>query len=133
MFKEFRDFIMRGNVVDLAVGIVIGVAFGAIVSAFVDDILSPLLGLFGAPDFAQNTLVIGGATILYGAFIDSVVSFLLIALAVFFFVVKPMNRMAARNKAEAAPAVPTRDCPQCLSSIPAAAKRCAFCTSELTA
>lgn len=127
MVKEFRDFILRGNVIDLAVGIVIGVAFGAIVSSFVADILTPLLGLVGIPDFQAATLTIGSATLRYGLFLNALITFVLVALAIFFVVVRPMNRMAARNAAADAPS--TKECPECLTAIPMAARRCASCAS----
>ncbi|MEO7118895.1 MAG: large conductance mechanosensitive channel protein MscL [Candidatus Limnocylindrales bacterium] len=127
MVKEFRDFILRGNVIDLAVGIVIGVAFGAIVSSFVADILTPLLGLVGIPDFRAATLTIGSATLRYGLFLNALITFVLVALAIFFVVVRPMNRMAARNAAADAPS--TKECPECLTAIPMAARRCASCAS----
>jgi large conductance mechanosensitive channel len=133
MIKGFRDFIMRGNVVDLAVAVVIGAAFGAVVTAFVKDIITPLIAaIFGQPDFSGLTFTINGSKFLYGEFINAVVSFLLIALAVYFVVVVPMNKLAERRARGQAPADPTtRQCPECLSEVPVAAKRCAFCTSAL--
>jgi large conductance mechanosensitive channel len=133
MLKGFRDFIMRGNVVDLAVAVVIGAAFGAVVTAFVKDIITPLIAaIFGQPDFSGLTFTINGSKFLYGEFINAVVSFLLIALAVYFVVVVPMNKLAERRARGQAPADPTtRQCPECLSEVPVAAKRCAFCTSAL--
>jgi large conductance mechanosensitive channel len=132
MIKGFRDFILRGNVVDLAVAVVIGAAFGAVVTAFVADIITPLIAaIFGKPDFSNLTFTINNSKFLYGAFINAVISFLLIALAVYLFVVVPMNKMAelrARGKAPEDPA--TKQCPECLSEIPAGAHKCAFCTSE---
>jgi large conductance mechanosensitive channel len=132
MIKGFRDFILRGNVIDLAVAVVIGAAFGAVITAFVADIITPLIAaIFGQPDFSGLTFTINGSKFLYGAFINAVVSFLLIALAVYFIVVVPMNKMAelrARGKAPEDPA--TKQCPECLSEIPHGARRCAFCTSE---
>ena len=112
MFREFRDFLMRGNVVDLAVAVVIGAAFGAVITSFTTDILTPLLGLIGVPDFSTLSVTAGKATINYGLFLNALVSFILIAAAIFFFVVKPMNVLAARRAAgqepEAEPA-PTVD------------------------
>jgi large conductance mechanosensitive channel len=132
MIKGFRDFILRGNVVDLAVAVVIGAAFGAVITAFVTDILTPLVAaIFGQPSFESMTFTINGAHFLYGAFIDAVISFLFIALAVYFVVVVPMNKMSelrARGKAPEDPT--TKQCPECLSEIPVAAKKCAYCTSE---
>ncbi len=128
--SEFRDFILRGNVVDLAVAFVIGAAFATVVSSFVADILTPLLGLFGVPDFREASVTVGAAQVRYGLFLNALISFLLVAAAVFFFVVKPMNALAARRMSE--PDVPaTANCPECLSSIPAGARRCAFCTTSL--
>jgi large conductance mechanosensitive channel len=133
VFRGFRDFIMRGNVVDLAVAVVIGAAFGAVVTAFVADIITPLIAaIFGKPDFSQLTFTVHNSKFLYGSFINAVVSFLLIALAVYFVVVVPMNKLAERRARGQAPADPTtRQCPECLSEIPVNAKRCAFCTTEL--
>jgi large conductance mechanosensitive channel len=133
MLKEFRQFIMRGNVVDLAVAVVIGVAFGAVVTALVADIITPLVAaIFGKPSFDGLTFTINGSHFLYGAFLDSLVSFITIAAAIFFFVVKPLNMLAARRAAGAPPESPTtRACPECLSDIPIGARRCAFCTSEV--
>jgi large conductance mechanosensitive channel len=135
MLKEFRQFIMRGNVVDLAVAVVIGTAFGAVVAAFVADIITPLVAaIFGQPSFQGLTFTINKSHFLYGAFIDAVLSFLMIAAAIFFFVVKPLNMLAARRAAGAPPESPTtKACPECLSDIPIAARRCAYCTSEVPA
>jgi large conductance mechanosensitive channel len=135
MLKEFRQFIMRGNVVDLAVAVVIGTAFGAVVAALVADIITPLVAaIFGQPSFQGLTFTINKSHFLYGAFIDAVLSFLMIAAAIFFFVVKPLNMLAARRAAGAPPESPTtKACPECLSDIPIAARRCAFCTSEVPA
>jgi large conductance mechanosensitive channel len=135
MLKEFRQFIMRGNVVDLAVAVVIGTAFGAVVAAFVADIITPLIAaIFGQPSFDGLSFTINKSHFLYGSFIDAVLSFLMIAAAIFFFVVKPLNMLAARRAAGAPPESPTtKACPECLSDIPIAARRCAFCTSEVAA
>jgi len=131
MLKEFKAFLFRGNVVDLAVAVVIGIAFGAVITALVADIITPLIAaIFGSHDFSALTFTINNSTFLYGAFINAVISFVLIAAAVFFVVVKPMNAMAARRTKEE-PAATTRDCPECLSEIPLAAKRCRFCTAEV--
>jgi large conductance mechanosensitive channel len=132
MIKGFRDFILRGNVVDLAVAVVIGAAFGAVITAFVEDIITPLIAaIFGQPDFSSLTFTINGSRFLYGSFINAVVSFLLIALAVYFVVVVPMNKLAERRARGKAPEDPTtKQCPECLSEIPAGARRCAFCASE---
>ena len=131
MLKEFKAFVFRGNIVDLAVAVVIGIAFGAVITALVADIITPLIAaIFGSHDFSALTFTINNSTFLYGAFINAVISFVLIAAAVFFVVVKPMNAMAARRTKEE-PAATTRDCPECLSEIPLAAKRCRFCTAEV--
>jgi large conductance mechanosensitive channel len=134
MFKEFKAFVLKGNVVDLAVAVVIGGAFGKVVSALVKDLLTPLIGIPGTKDFSALHFTVRHSKFLYGAFINELVSFVLIAFAVFFFVVKPMNVLIARrNRGETDDATPsTRDCPFCLSAIPIAARRCAHCTSEVT-
>ena len=129
MIKEFRDFLLRGNVVDLAVAVVIGAAFGAVVTSFVKDILTPLLGLVGVPDFGSLTLQVGSATVNYGTFLNLLISFILVAAAIFFFVVKPMNTLEKRRQAGAEPAAPTtKTCTECASTIPLAARRCPNCT-----
>lgn len=134
MLKGFRQFIMRGNVIDLAVAVVIGAAFGTVVSSLVTNIITPLIAAIGGkPDFSAFNAVINGAVISYGVFLNAVVSFLMIAAAVYFFMVAPMNAWKARAARTAAPADPaSKKCPECLSEIPAAAKRCAFCTSIVT-
>ena len=133
MLTEFRQFILRGNIVELAVAVVIGVAFGAVVNAFVADIITPIIAAVGGkPDFSALTFTINGSHFLYGAFLNEVIAFVMIAAAVFFFVVKPVNALEARrarNEPEAAPT--TRPCPECRSEIPVDARRCAFCTSEV--
>jgi large conductance mechanosensitive channel len=133
VLNEFKAFILRGNVVDLAVGIVIGAAFGAVVNALVKDIITPILTIPGKTNFADLTFTIGGGVFLYGDFINAAISFISIAAAVFFFVVKPVNMLMARRKTETAVLPTTRECPFCLSSVPLAATRCAFCTSEISA
>ncbi len=135
MLKEFRQFIMRGNVVDLAVAVVIGTAFGAVVTALVADLITPLVAaIFGKPSFAGLSFTINKSTFLYGAFLNTILTFVTVAAAIFFFVVKPLNMLAARRAAGAPTESPTtRPCPQCLSEIPIAAHRCAFCTSEIAA
>lgn len=135
MIKGFREFIFRGNVVDLAVAVVIGAAFGAVVAALVKDLLTPLIAaIFGKPDFSALYLDMNGSRILYGDFLNALVAFLLVAAAVYFFVVVPMNALQARRSRGEAPADPTtRQCPECLSEIPIAARRCAHCTSNITA
>jgi large conductance mechanosensitive channel len=129
---DFKQFILRGNVVDLAVGIVIGVAFGAVVTALVADLLTPLIAaIFGKQDFSSLTFTLNGSKFLYGAFINAVISFLTIAAAVFFFVVRPVNALMARRRTEPPVDEATRQCPECLSEVPVEARRCAFCTSVI--
>ncbi len=135
MFKEFKEFAMKGNVVDLAVGVVIGGAFGTIVTSFVGDLLSPVLGLLtGGLDFSAVKIPLssaeGAAAIMLGKFINAVINFMIVAFALF-LVVKAMNRM---RRPQATPPPPaTRECPYCVSVIPKAAKRCAHCTADVTA
>jgi large conductance mechanosensitive channel len=131
--KGFRQFILRGNVVDLAVGVVMGAAFGTVVSALVKDFLTPLIAaLVGKPDFSAIGFEINGTKFAIGDFINALVSFLLIAAAVYFFVVLPVNTLVARVKRGEAPPDPsTKKCPECLSDIPIAARKCAFCTSAI--
>ena len=135
MLKEFRQFVMRGNVVDLAVAVVIGAAFGAVVTALVTDLITPLVAaIFGKPSFAGLSFDINNSRFLYGAFFNAVLSFLVVAAAIFFLVVRPLNVLAARRAAREPEAAPTtRECPECLSEIPIAAHRCAYCTSPVTA
>jgi large conductance mechanosensitive channel len=130
--NEFKTFLLRGNVVDLAVAVVIGTAFGAVVTAFVEGLLTPLIAaLFGQPSFAGLTFTINDAVFLYGNVINAIITFVLIAGAVFFFVIKPLNMLMARSRREP-PADPTsKKCPECLSEVPIQARRCAFCTTEL--
>ncbi len=132
MLKGFRNFILRGNVVDLAVAVVIGAAFGAVVTAFVGDIITPLIAaIAGKPDFSGLVFTINHSAFKYGAFINAVVSFVLIAAAIYFVIVVPMNHMAARRARGQDPT--TKQCPECLSEIPIGARRCPQCTSELEA
>jgi large conductance mechanosensitive channel len=135
MLREFRDFIMRGNVIDLAVAVVIGGAFTLVINSFVVDILTPLLGLVGVRDFSELTWETpGGAVLAYGNFLNALIAFLLVAAALFFFVVRPMNAIAARRAAQEPGEAPTtRACPFCATDIPVAATRCPNCTSELPA
>ena len=128
MFSGFREFIMRGNVVELAVAVVIAGAFGAVITSFVGDILTPLLGLIGVPDFTTATVQVGKATVRYGLFLNALIAFLLVALAIYFFVVKPMNTLEERRQAGADETPTTKTCPECASEIPAAARRCPMCT-----
>jgi large conductance mechanosensitive channel len=129
----FKQFLLRGNVVDLAVGVVIGAAFGSVVTAFTKDLLTPLIAaLVGKPDFSAIQFEINGSKFPLGDFINAFVSFLLVATAVYYFVVLPVNALMARAKKQPSPPDPTtKKCPECLSEIPLAAKRCAFCTSPL--
>lgn len=133
--KGFRDFILRGNVVDLAVAVVVGTAFTAIVTALVKDILTPLIAaIFKQPDFSKLSLTINHSKILYGSFFNAFISFLLIAFTVYFFVVLPVNNLMARFKKAPPAAPPTmRPCPECLSDIPLAATRCAHCAQPVPA
>jgi large conductance mechanosensitive channel len=132
--KGFKQFLLRGNVVDLAVGVVIGAAFGAVITAFVKDLLTPLIAaLFGKPDFSALAFEVNGSKFLYGDFINAVIAFVLIAAAVYYLVVLPVNALVQRSRKAPAPADPTtRKCPECLSEIPIAARRCAFCTATTT-
>ena len=134
MFGDFKKFIMRGNVVDLAVAVVIGAAFGAVVTALVKDFVTPLIAAIGGqPDFSKLHFVIHGSTFMYGEFINALITFLSIAAVVFFFVVQPLNKLQALANRRNAPEEPTeRKCPECLSDVPKAATRCKFCTSKLT-
>jgi len=133
MLKDFRDFILRGNVVDLAVAVVIGAAFGAVITAFVEDFVTPLIAAIGGqPDFSALDFTINDSTFRYGHFINQLLSFLIIAAVIFFFVIVPVNELMRRRKTEPEVDDTVRECPQCLSSIPRAARRCAFCTSELS-
>jgi large conductance mechanosensitive channel len=130
---EFRDFLMRGNIVDLAVAVVIGIAFQAVVTSLVDDIIMPIIGIFGGnPDFSSNTFTINGSVFGWGEFVTQLISFLIIAVVVFFVVVKPMNAMVRRMNRGEVPADPTtRACPECLSMVPTGAGRCMYCTQPL--
>ena len=132
MIKGFRDFILRGNVVDLAIAVVIGAAFGAVVTAFTASILTPLIAAIGGqPDFSALSFTINGSKFAYGTFINALISFVIVAAVIYFLVVTPMNTMQQRFKTEQPVDKPTRDCPECESSIPATARRCAFCTAEV--
>ena len=133
MLKGFRQFLLRGNVIDLAVAVVIGGAFGAVVTALVKDLITPLIAaIVGKPDFSAITFAINGSQFPIGDFINALVSFLLIAMAVYFFIVVPMNAFMARmRRGEAPPDPTTKKCVECLSDVPIGARRCAFCTSVL--
>jgi large conductance mechanosensitive channel len=132
MLKDFRAFILRGNLVDLAVAVVIGTAFGAVVTALVKDLVTPLIAAIGGePDFSGLKFTINGSAFLYGEFLNALFAFLIIAAVIFFLVIKPLNALMDRRKVDTATDATTRACPQCLSDIPTAAARCAFCTSEV--
>ncbi len=131
--KGFKKFILRGNAVDLAIGVVIGASFGTVVNSLVKDILTPFISaIFKSPDFSGLSFTINGSNFMYGNFINSLISFLIVAFAVYFFVVIPMNKLVEytkRNKKTEDPT--TKKCSECLSEIPIDAKKCAFCTSLL--
>jgi large conductance mechanosensitive channel len=130
--KDFRAFLMRGNLVDMAVGVVVGVAFGAVVTALVEDLFTPLIAAIGGkPDFSSLTFTVNGSHFLYGKFINAVISFVIVAAAIFYVVVKPIGAMMARSAKTESEAPATKECPECLSSIPVAARRCAHCTSAV--
>ena len=133
MLKDFKAFILRGNVVDLAVGIVIGAAFGTVVASFVKNLLTPLVSIPGKANFSNLHFTVSHSTFLYGTFLNDLISFIIIAAAVFFFVVRPVNALMNRRRTEPDVESTTRDCPECLSSIPKAATRCAFCTAKVSA
>jgi len=131
--KGFKQFLLRGNVVELAVAVVRGAAFTAVVTALVKDLLTPLIAaVFGAPDFSAIAVTVNGSKLMVGDFVNAVIAFLLMSVAVYFFVVLPVNAFTARmRRGEAPPDPPTKKCPECLSEVAIAAKRCAFCTSAL--
>ena len=133
MLKGLKQFLLRGNVLDLAVAVVVGGAFGAVVTALVKDLITPLLAAIGGkPDFSAIQFEINGSKCLIGDFVNAVVSFLLIGTAVYVLVVSPVNALTARlNRGEAPPDPTTKKCPECLSDVPIAARRCAHCTSQL--
>jgi len=130
--KDFKEFLLRGNLVDMAVGIVIGVAFAAVVTALVGELITPLIAAIGGqPDFSGLSFTINNSHFLYGAFINSAITFIVIAAVIFFLVVKPVNALMARRKTDTPVDETVKDCPYCLSQIPAAASRCAFCTQAV--
>jgi len=134
LLNDFKQFLLRGNVVDLAVAIVVGSAFVAVVNALVRDILTPIIAaIVGKHDFSQLDFTIHNSRFLYGDLINFVIAFISIATVVFFFVVVPINHLLARSRKEPPPDPTVRKCPECLSEIPAEARRCAFCTSEVQA
>ena len=133
MLREFRSFLLRGNLVDLAIAVVVGTAFGAVVTAFVADLVTPLIAAVGGqPDFGELDFTINGSRFAYGAFLNALVSFVIAATVVFFLVLKPVNALMDRMRTEPDVESETRPCPECLSQIPAPASRCAFCSTEVT-
>ena len=132
MVKEFREFLLRGNLVDLAVAVVIGTAFTALVNAFVKSLITPLIAAIGGdPDFSGLTFTINGSVFRYGEFFNALITFLIVATVLFFFVIKPVGALLARTHSEPPVAEATRDCPECMSQIPTGARRCAYCTAAL--
>ncbi len=130
LFQGFKQFILRGNVVDLAVGVVIGAAFSSVVNALVTDILTPFIGaIVKAPDFSELQFTINSSAFMYGHFLNSLISFLIVAFTIYFFVVTPINKLISRARNEKPADPTTKKCPECLSEIAIAAKRCAHCTS----
>ena len=128
--EGFKKFLLRGNVVDLAVAVVVGVAFGALVTSFVNGLITPIIGaIIGTPDFSSKSFTINDSVFTYGQVIDALIAFVSIAAAVYFFVVVPVNKLMERYKPGAEEPTETKDCTECLSSIPAAARKCAFCAS----
>lgn len=133
MLTEFRDFVLRGNVVDLAVAVVIGAAFGSVVTQLTESFITPLIAAVGGEqDFSALAFTINGSRFTYGSFINAALSFLIVAAVVFFLVVKPVNALMAHLRPEPPVGIPKRECPECLSSIPAPARRCSFCTATVT-
>ena len=130
--KDFKEFLLRGNLVDMAVGIVIGLAFAAVITALVADLITPLIAAIGGnPDFSSLSFTINNSRFLYGDFINALITFIVIAAVIFFLVVKPVNALMARRKVEAPVDTDVRPCPECLSEIPKAARRCAYCSAEV--
>lgn len=130
MLKGFKQFILKGNVVDLAVGVVMGVAFGSVVTSFVKSLITPLIGAFGGqPDLSFISFTINNSKFLLGDFLNALIAFLINALVIYFFIVLPVNKLTNLTKKEKPVSPTTKNCPECLSEIPLKAKRCAFCTS----
>lgn len=134
MLKEFREFVLRGNLVDLAVAVVIGTAFGAVITSLVRTLITPLIAAIGGqPDFSDLRFTINSSEFLYGEFINALLAFVIVAAVIFFLVIKPINALMSMRKVDTDSSdAPTRSCPHCVSDIPAAATRCAFCTSQVT-
>ena len=130
--KDFREFLLRGNLVDMAVGVVIGLAFAAVISALVADLVTPLLAAIGgSPDFAALKFRVNNSQFLYGAFLNALIAFLIVAAVLFFLVIKPVNAIMRRRATEPEVDSPTTPCPRCLSQIPVGATKCAFCTADV--
>ncbi len=133
MLKEFKQFLLRGNVVDLAVGVVVGAAFGTVVTALVADVITPFIAAIAkVPDFGGLVFTIRGSKFMYGHFINALISFALVAATIFFFVVKPMNYLVSRSHKEPPADPTTKKCLECLSEIPLEAKRCSHCSQPVT-
>lgn len=133
MLKEFKQFLLRGNVVDLAVGVVVGAAFGTVVSALVSDLLTPMIAAIAkVPDFSGLIFTINDSKFMIGHFINALISFILVAAAIFFFIIKPMNVLVERSRKEAPADPTTKKCPECLSEIPIEAKRCSHCAQIIS-
>jgi large conductance mechanosensitive channel len=140
VLEDFKKFVLRGNVVDLAIGVVIGASFAAVVTAFTEGVVSPLIGMFGDANFDTLTVCLKGpcgagkgSVLEYGRVLTAALTFVITAAVLYFFVVRPVNALMARRKTEPEVASTTKDCPECLSAIPSAATRCAFCTVEQVA
>jgi large conductance mechanosensitive channel len=132
LLRDFKTFLMRGNVVDLAVAVAVGAAFLAVVTAFVNDLITPIIAaVAGKTDFSSLTFTVNDSEFRYGSFLNALISFVTIAAAVFFFVVLPYNAFQSRMRKEPPPDPTTRKCPECLSEIPLGASRCAFCTAAI--
>ncbi len=131
MLRDFKQFLLRGNVVDLAVGVVIGAAFNSLVMALVRDFITPLVGAVAGKQRHQMTISVGPASLLVGDFLDALISFLLVAAVVFFLIVKPVNLLVSRSRHSPTPDPATRKCPECLSEIALEARRCPYCTSQV--
>ncbi len=131
MFKGFKDFILRGNVIDLAVAVVIGAAFNSVVTSFVKGIITPLIGVFGNPDFSNLIFTVNKSKFLIGDVMNSVISFMIVSFVIYFLIIIPMNKISDKVKKGEKVDVTTKICPECLSAVPIKAKRCKFCTSVL--